>query len=326
MTAPTIGYPIQFYPLASSIKGAEVIDLAPGVEKTGIDFRMKTARVYAINGTVTSAGGPLGQNAVNLTLAPRERNSRSWGGQRGAQVDQRTGAFQFQNVFPGSYYVMASAGPLGSSVLGARQPVDVSDQSVRVNVTLEAPLELTGTIHVEGDRPPTMNHFMLELIPIDSSMGGAPPRATIQADGAFVVKGVFPGAWRMHFAGPSTFVKSVQAGGRDLPDNVLDTSNGLSGPLRVTLSTKMATIKGSARPGQAVSVTEISGGAGAMFATSHGAAAGPTGEFTIGGLAPGKYRVWTGSMPEVSPDEAGQEVVVTEGGVATVVVKNEPAK
>ena len=38
---PKTAYPMQFYPAASDLKSAEIVELLPGAEKSGVDFRMR---------------------------------------------------------------------------------------------------------------------------------------------------------------------------------------------------------------------------------------------------------------------------------------------
>jgi hypothetical protein len=54
-----------------------------------------------------------------------------------------------------------------------------------------------------------------------------------------------------------------------------------------------------------------------------GAQADSNGQFTIPGLAPGKYRIVVGDNGDPLPDEGGQEVTVREGETATIEIKPE---
>jgi hypothetical protein len=286
---------------------------------------MTMSRVYTVSGLVTSPAGALDQRVVQLSLIPRDRNLQSMGGGYGGRVDPRTGAFVLQNVLPGSYYLSASAGAPNGTTLAARQAVEVSDRSLQVNVALQAPLELTGRIELDGESVPSLKGVMVQLIPSDPSsrMMGPHPAITVQEDGSFVAKNVGPGEWKILVFGQNAFLKSVQAGGRDLPGNVLDTSSGVPGPLRLVLSTKTATVRGTGTPGQVINLIEATSGSGdsVVFSRPYSALVTPSGEFTIGNLPPGRYRVTVGPLARPSSEETPQEVIVTEGGTATIAVR-----
>jgi hypothetical protein len=66
--APTLTYPPQFYPGAADLAGAAKVEAAPGVDTSGIDFRMVPARGLTVRGHV----GPAPDRNLQLTLAPKD--------------------------------------------------------------------------------------------------------------------------------------------------------------------------------------------------------------------------------------------------------------
>ena len=60
---PSRAYAPEYYPSAADSKSAEVIDLAPGAEKSGVDFQMKSEAVTQIHGTF---GGDLWRGHQNM--------------------------------------------------------------------------------------------------------------------------------------------------------------------------------------------------------------------------------------------------------------------
>lgn len=317
---PTVGYPRQIYPLAADLKAGELIELGPGMEKSGVDFRIKASPVTTVTGMVTQPDGTI-LPRVQIALAPRDRVLSNLAGRQGAQVDQGTGTFQIVGVFPGSYYLLASSTGGADKPMAARQAVEVGERPLQVNVRLQPAVELTGVIDVEGDKPEAANGIMLQLFPADMySALPTRPEVSLGENGRFVVKNVLPGTWRVQVMHSLAFLKSVDAGGREVPDAVLDTTNGDPGPLRVVLSTKTGTVSGSAPAGQSVHLLETSdGGRGMQFSRSYSGTAAPGGEFVISGVPPGRYRVVVG-RPRALPflGEDVPEVVVAEGGSTRV--------
>ena len=70
-------------------------------------------------------------------------------------------------------------------------------------------------------------------------------------------------------------------------DNIVDTSTGAAGSLRVIVSTKTASIKGTAPVGHFVEAIGVS----SPNPMRSGAMVDQQGSFIIGGLRPGKYQV-----------------------------------
>jgi hypothetical protein len=51
---PTAAYPTMFYPAAGDLNSAEIVDLSPSAEKSGVDFQMRPVAVTHIRGTIAA--------------------------------------------------------------------------------------------------------------------------------------------------------------------------------------------------------------------------------------------------------------------------------
>ncbi len=316
---PSLAYAPQWYPMAGDARSAQAVEVAAGQEKTGIDFRPVQQRVYSVKGRVkTLPDEALSTNMLVLQLLPRNIHERPFGGGRSGRVVPGKGTFQINSVSPGAYTLVAGRSAGGVSRFGLNQPVDVVDRSVELELELQAPRDLNGMITVDGGEKLDFRQLQLNLQ--SAFQAGPAPENRIEDDGSFTLKNVLPGRWRVQVWGAVLFVKSVTFGGQELPGDTLDTSSGVAGELRILLSTKTATIKGIGRPLQQVRVLEVSGPE-----TSHGAATDGTGQFTIPGLRPGKYRVSASADDGFDDsDEDGQEVTLREGETVTVELKAKP--
>jgi hypothetical protein len=138
------------------------------------------------------------------------------------------------------------------------------------------------------------------------------------------VKSVLPALWRIQVQGPQVFVKSAWMGNDEITDRPLDLTAGAAGTLRIVVSNNTATIRGNGPAGQMLFVQPID--EYQMTLRSLGTQINPNGQYTLGGLAPGKYRlVVSDPMSPViggPADEGAKEVTVKEGETVTVDVKN----
>lgn len=320
-----LAYPIQIYPLSKDMDGGEVLVLAPGSEKSGVDFRMKPERVFEVSGNIRLAGAEWhGPSGLVLRLIPKSSTLMNPFNNNPVQVDSAKGTYRIMNVFPGSYTISGfSAEGNAENRVGVKQTVDVSDRSLQVNLDLQRGSDLTGTIQIEGnteDAKIPMNQISIQFLPTDP-MGMPPPQARPSEDGSFSAKGVLPSAWTIQVYGPKVFLKSITVGGQPLAGRVLDTTSGATGPIRLLLSTKTATLRGTAPAGQMIQVMEAEENP-MMGSRRHGTAAGPDGTFNLQGLSPGKYRVVLGQgNPQSADAQNSTTVTLAEGETSSVELK-----
>jgi len=319
---PSLAYMPQFYPLSADRKGAEVIDLGAGVDKSGVDFKLAPTPVTSIRGVLKMQGAVQKIENMNITLFPQDEGRRSFFGNAGANFDTTKGTFEFQSVLQGAYILFAfsyrTVEDESKPQYGARRIVQVTDQPVEVDLDLQPAFDITGSIDFEGEhKPEGQQVYQVNLMPVEDFSGGNGV-VQMQPDGSFMIKSVMPGLWKLQvFVGQGGFVKSVLAGGRELADGVIDTTAGPVGPLRIVISTKTGSIRGSGPPGRTVAVASV----GDERMQQHfGAMIDNAGEFTVQGLPPGKYRIVLAdqSTPEYWAEEGGTVVTVPEGETVSV--------
>ncbi len=310
---PSLAYPMQYYPLASEAKSAQVIELAAGAERTGVDFRMRPAPVTFVRGIYSPAGS--GAN-MNVQLMPANPKSPRNFGFR--QMPDPTGnSILFQMVFPGSY-VLAAYSRTDNNHMGALQRIEVKDRPIETVIELKHGVDVSGIVEIEGNtnNKVALNQINLQLVP-EYQIGGPPAQTQVNNDGTFTIKSVLPAPWRLNVNGPNVFLKSAWLGATDVTGHVLDFSSGTAEALKLILSTNMATIKGTAPAGQMI---WLQAAEDSIFQGGQGSQADQTGQFTFQSVVPGKYRVATPSPGEM-PNEGGQEVTVHEGETVTIEVK-----
>jgi protocatechuate 3,4-dioxygenase beta subunit len=312
---PARAYAPQFYPAGADAKSAATIELAPGMEKSGVDFRMTPARVYTINGRVSS-GEPFDARHLMIFLRPANRAERYDGELRPADFDREKSAFTFPRVFPGSYVIVAFVEGDPEGRFATRRRVDVSDRSVDVDLALLPAADLGGTVRMEsGEELP--KSLTIQVLPLDSPGPNQPAPAEVAADGRFTFKSVPPGLWKVQTFGPGTaFIKSVAMAGQEQSGSVVDTSTG-GGQLTIVLSTQTATVRGTAAPGCRIRATFEPDGE--MFERREIAVMSDAGGvFQFTGLAPGKYRIYAEAASGETSQNDGRIVTVHEGETVTV--------
>jgi len=312
---PSLGYPEQFYPLAADAKSAQQVELAPGAEKSGVDFRLKALPVTQVHGSFSPSGVDWHGLPIAVQLVPADSTVRQQMGARMDNSGKRT--FEFRQVFPGSYYVAAFTSGDPETRVAAVQRIEVKDQPVETVLELTHGVDLQGTVEVESGNsstnPVSFKDLFLQLAPQNLPMLGS-PGVQVNEDGTFTIKSAMPGRVRLYLSGPGVFVKSAWLGNTEITDRVFDVA---AGELRIVVSTNLATISGTAPPGQMVYVARIdAGGMNGMGMEADG-----SGHFSLSNLAPGKYRVVAGTPGEPMPEEGGQEISVGEGETVTVEIK-----
>ncbi|HYO84612.1 MAG TPA: hypothetical protein VES20_24635, partial [Bryobacteraceae bacterium] len=315
---PTLAYVPSYYPDVPERSAAQVVELHAGDERTGLDFRLTTARVYTVSGVLTA---PAGQSLQHMMVEMVKRSDVNPFDRRGGRrVNPATGEFSVDGVFPGSYeLVAASHNPnLLEPPLGARQGAEVTDRPLKVNLTLVTGKDITGTLSVDTDRPYDHKQLTLHLMPVDPGrMAGGPAPVQPDAAGNFVLKGVLPGRWRLAVhGGPEVFVRSIDFAGRTV-DGEIEIASGSAGPLRLVLSTRGATLEGTGTPGRQYLVMEAD--LDRRFNIPRTVLADAQGRIFIPSLPPGKYRIYEGRVP--LPDTPYREITATEGGKVTVELK-----
>jgi hypothetical protein len=325
---PTQAYPMQYYSGAGDAKSAQVVELAAGTEKSGVDFQMRPVAVTQIHGTFAAGGADwrtTGGN-LNVQLVPVDTNNSDRIAFRGRAQVNEDGTFDIQQVFPGSYYVVASTprfapGPGGitnaAGMVGGLMRVDVADKPLNVSLALHPAVDISGKVEMEDDTQritPAQVH--LQLVPLIDFGGSVDGRA--DEDGSFTLKGVLPDQWRLRIFAPGAFLKSARMGGDDVTNQPLNVMSGAPGILEIVVSTDTATVMGTAPAGRMV------------FAEAEGnepgqarllASVDTNGLFKMDGLAPGKYRFVVDDDDSPVPDEGGQEVTVEAGETATIELK-----
>jgi hypothetical protein len=311
---PSKAYARQYYPLAADPKSAQVVELTAGNEKSGVDFLMSPTSVTQIHGSFSPTGADW-RDRGSLVMQLINRGTVA-----GASPNLEKGTFEFRQVFPGSYLLVVFSQGNDENRIGLWQRIEVSDKPLDLTLELKHAIELTGKVEIDRTGNPdnkiTLPQINIQLVPQSAQFGIPGAQTQVAADGTFTLKGVMPAPWRVQMIAPMAYMKSAWLGSTEVTNAPLDLSSGAAGALRIIVGTKTATIRGSAPMGTVVMVQRVDDEM--PFHGGQATGVDQNGQYHIGGLAPGMYRVIASENGGPMPEDGGQEVTVREGETITL--------
>ena len=280
-----------YFPSTTEAAHAAPIDVSAGAQLRGFDIRLRREPRYSVRGKRPEVKHEGAQ--VMLQIVPRGGNDGGfYWSQRG---DNET--FEFMDVLPGSYIVMATVTE-DEKTRVARQPVEVVNADVEgVTLNFVPAIEVAGSVRVEGTpRSPLEN--MRVFLQSDIAFRVGQNSAEVKPDGSFVIPGVVPDVYGIT-VGPTqgAYVKSIKFGDAEAQDGRIDLTQG-SGPVTVLLGTDVGEVEGSVKksngdPAVRVRITLIA--YGSHFGRndlSRFAFSDEQSKFHLRNVAPGEYLVF----------------------------------
>jgi hypothetical protein len=234
-----------YYPGVLDAASASEVALAEGAEVTGIAFRLPRVRSVRVRGRLLTPIDDLAGSELQVVLARRDGDTVSPISRTTATLDQ-AGHFEFANVAPGSYWLVASQHHHGR-ILGGRMPLEVSATAALDNLTIP----LTPAVAIEGrveteDGSASLATIGLRLSSADRLASGPAPTGRVAADGSVHLAGVTPGIWDLALDPlPEGFwVKLAKYGDIDVLPEPMNIMPGPPRALRIVLASNGAQISG----------------------------------------------------------------------------------
>ena len=338
----TVAYVEVYHPGTVNAANAGVVTLAQGQERGGIDLRMQLVTTARVSGTVTMPDGQPARGFLITLLPEVEMLSQDtmrtqvlieigvMQGMRGAVQIKPDGTFDVVGVEPGTYTVIARAGPIGraggagtaTEPLWAMTDVTVDGRDVTgLALRLAAGQKISGRIVFESQRQAKPVRATVGLRPMTakgltaSTSAAANAAAGLDAVGAaattdgFLVSGIVPAPYRISANASGWTLKSLTIAGKDGTDATLEIRAGedISDAV-ITFTDSAAEVAGmlydaAGRPTSDLSIVLFSTDRAKWFAGSRWVrpAVRPAsdGRYTLSGLAPGEY--FLAALTEVSP-------------------------
>jgi hypothetical protein len=238
----------RYHPNAAQVDGAAAIELRPGEEISGIDFKLPFAPVFHLTGTAAQGEAA----ATGIDLKPRyDDQTLDWAAESASIGSD--GKFDLEGVTPGTYFLSSFETSLHDRLVSAKLPVTVvSQDSAGVVAPPVARFELKGRVRVEGGGPP-------EKIPVQIFYEGSEAdeytsyqrRAEPQPDGTFAIRDLTPDRYTIRIANLDTgkeggfYLKSVYVNGVEAAGREIDLTDGPVGDVELILSAAVGSAAGT---------------------------------------------------------------------------------
>jgi hypothetical protein len=235
-STPNTAYVITYYPGTTEVSRAARIDVSPGAQRSGLEARLVEAPAHRVRGQLLDHTGQLPKRcSVGLQLTEPALATMM------ARVTQaQDGGFEFQQVPPGSYLLIARCDkeyPLyrGSISVGAR---NIDNLSVR----LPRPVKVEGEILVKSDVKVDLRGVYVSLVPGEQGVNDPSRFDRAASDGTqFVLGNVAPGKYQIGASLSNTlpiesiYVESIQYGDQDVTGQQIEITPNPS-RIRITIN------------------------------------------------------------------------------------------
>ena len=332
-------YKQVFYPAASEISQAGIIEVTEGSETTNIDITLgRTLVQYSVRGRIVEGetGKPLANVPYGLQTFINENSS---GSMSNGAVSNGDGEFRFDNLSPGKYAVLIEHRP-DSEWRGESARFEVVDRDVTgLTVKLSKGASVSGVLVLEGTddkvaqaaskRMQLFAYAMTENQSYNSGRSGI-----VNQDGSFRIAGLSAGTLGFSLFNRDRFqIVRIERDGIVYPKGIgIEIKEGeqLAG-VRVIINYANGTIRGVIKlengtlPPNAsvlVALQRVGENTGIQpFGSYEPLRVDARGQFLQEGLAPGVYEVM-GTIYSRDlrspPPNVKQQVVVVSGGVSDV--------
>jgi hypothetical protein len=251
-------YPLTFYPSAQVPERAAIIAVAPGDERTGVDFQLTPASGVEVRGRVEHSNGPAEGIPVTLRLPDAELVRSTL--EVASTVSGPAGEFSFNAVSTGTYVLHAADRQRGFNVSPdaavkdtyGRWTILVGDRDAEhVVLQLRPGVRVGGRLVFDGGvkpMPSLLAATRVYLDRLDERSSVAEP-ATPDRLGRFTTAALPPGQYRVRVGViPSGWMfKSATYEGRNIADESIELDSTDIRDVVVTFTTKGTRLSGVIR-------------------------------------------------------------------------------
>jgi protocatechuate 3,4-dioxygenase beta subunit len=211
-------YPQMYHPNATTVASAVPIEIGPGSEMRGVDFRLRKVRGYAVRGRVEMpTPGEPARRADVLLMPENEPGTQGAAFNAPARPD---GSFELRAIPPGQYSVAAYVTD-GKRNLSGRTRITLGEEALEnVTVRVEEPFAITGSVIAEGN-PQAIDYrkVNLSVTAVENELrflGGG--MARVDNTGKFRLERMVPGKYQVNASQSNDdyYVKAVRMGSADL--------------------------------------------------------------------------------------------------------------
>jgi len=312
-----------YYPGVLSEKEAGKIDVRGGLETPGADIRMVRVPFVRVSGRV-----------VDLPADAHPSIAIEQGNFGNGTSMKRDGTFVLWRLDPGKYTLSADwQAPNGEEVRTVGVPIEVAGSNIdNIELRVVPDSDISGRLEFEDDDakkipkrdgPGQEDDERRIALTGQKVMGAEQADATIDANGAFQLKKVAAGKYRVRVSWGTAYVKSVRLGATTFEGATLDLMNGAGGA-------ELSVLMGAANSSISGTVQDAKGSAAGLMVILLPAEAdedsedekiagtGADGTYSFDHVAPGSYRLV--AVPENEMEISGSQVIGYEDQMESVTV------
>lgn len=333
-----VSYKKTFYPAASEISQAGIIEVTEGSETTNIDITLGRALLkYSARGRIVDGdtGRPLASVPYGLRTFIDENSTSS--GSTGA-VSNNEGEFHFDNLAPGKYAVLVNR-RIDSDWLAELVRFEVIDRDVTgLTVKTSKGASVSGVLVLEGTddkaaQAAVKKMHLQAFVRKENSMDHDGQSTIVNQDGSFHIGGLPAGLVNFSLFNKDRFrIVRIEREGVAYPKGIEIKEREQIAGVRITMNYANGTIRGLVKvengtlPQNAVvyvSIQRLDESTSSSISSYYeGVQADARGQFFKEGLVPGMYEVTIASLymrdGHVAPPQAKQQVVVVGGAVTDI--------
>jgi hypothetical protein len=320
------GYAKIYYPSALEAASASSVYVKEGEEISSIDFLMKEVTVYRVRGKVQYLLPHKATGHTQLVVSRRGQTT-DWRPVTAQMVETADGSFEIPELAPGEYTARAFFFDQGKS-FSTQEDVDVVNADVNgLTLVIGPGVDIPGQLLWDGKPSLEGERTRIYLAPEESGAiwwGGS--EAHVDEKSQFTLKEVPQGTFRIDVNGiaKDCYIKEVQFGESVLPDRMVHAKRGVSGELRITISSRGARLQGIVANDESLPVAGVwvvavpEESKRSLRYLYKAVTTDQYGHYDLRGLVPGKYMVfaWEGVVsgewedPEFLKTNAAKAVTV----------------
>jgi hypothetical protein len=223
-----------YYPGTIDVNAAQPIDLQTAQTIDGVNFVSIPTRNRRVEGTVQASGS----DPIGVLLSPLNGTSSSQ-----VAIDVSNGQFQFNNVIPGAYMLVARSSEMRSVI-----PLDVRNADfLGTRIALGPGYKIPVRVRIEGNPvsgDPEVENLYFDVRPELPVPGLEPETYSPVANGRFTLE-VLRRAYRIDIARTQDYyIKSMTLEGVDVLNQGLSVTSSMEGPLEMLVAKTFGSVEG----------------------------------------------------------------------------------